>query len=185
MNLIKKILIAGCCIVVTGSCKKDNSTPDNYISYKVDGVLKTVKAEASYYPDNSMLIEGGKTGSEEISLFLNGNMKVGRFHFENDMILGTYEDGKTAGGFIADSGTLVISSFDGKTVSGTFEFKGRNSVMPTNIITRNITEGKFMAKVTDYPEPIDSTIEVAGNRNLIGRIRLLQAERSTKTGNGP
>lgn len=147
MRLIKKLLLAGTLFVILGSCKKDTQQPENIISYKVDGVLKTFKPAAFYYADNSLLISGGEGSNPELSLYIYAHANVASFHFERkgDNAFGLYQPG----GFLSDTGKLVISSFDGKRISGTFEFRGRNSHG-----TKNITGGQFTTEVVNYTKYI-------------------------------
>jgi len=147
MRLIKKLLLAGSLVAILGSCKKETAKPANVISYKVDGVLKTFNPDASYFADNSLLISGGGGASPEISLYIYTNTKVENFYFQRrgDNAIGSYQPG----GFVSDSGKLVINSFDGKRISGTFEFRGRNSHG-----SKNITEGQFTTEVINFTRDI-------------------------------
>lgn len=144
MRLIKKLLLSGSFIAALSSCKKDTVTPESTISYKVDGVLKTVKPETFFYTaDNSLLIEGGKAGGEQISLFIDKHTRLGAFELESrqDNAVAVYEPG----GFVSDSGKVNITSFNGKQISGTFAFRGRH-----NGLAKNITEGQFTATVVNF-----------------------------------
>lgn len=147
MRLIKKLLLAGSLVAILGSCKKESAKPASVISYKVDGVLKTFKPDAFYYADNSLLITGGENGNAEILLYIYTNAKVESFYFErkDDNALGSYQPG----GFVSDTGKLVINSFDGKRISGTFQFRGRNSHG-----TKSITEGQFTIGVVNFTKEI-------------------------------
>jgi hypothetical protein len=147
MRLIKKLLLAGCLVAVLGSCKKDAAKPASVLSYKVDGVLKTFKPTAYYYADNSLLISGGEGNNAEISLYIYTNVNVEDFYFERkgDNALGSYQPG----GFVSDTGKLIIDFFDGKRIRGTFEFRGRNRSG-----TKNITEGEFTTEVVNFTQYI-------------------------------
>lgn len=147
MRLVKKLLLAGSLVVALASCKKDNTKPENVISYKVDGVLKTFKPAAYYYADNSLLISGGDGSNAEISLYIYRDAGVQNFYFQRtaNNAQGSYQPG----GFLSDTGKLVISSFNGKRVSGTFEFRGRNSHG-----IKNITEGQFTTEVVNFTQSV-------------------------------
>jgi hypothetical protein len=147
MRLTKNLLLAGSLVAILGSCEKDTQKPVSVISYKVDGVLKTFKADAFYYADNSLLIATGDVKNAEISLYIYNNTKVDNFYFERkaDNAIGWYQPG----GFVSDSGKLVINFFDGRRISGTFEFRGHSAGG-----TKNITEGQFDTEVVNYTKYI-------------------------------
>ena len=143
MRTIKNLLLTCSFVAALSSCKKDNVTPKNTISYKVDGVLKTADLETSFYTyDNSVIIKAGKADGEQISLFIDKHTRLGAFDLEGgrDKAIAVYEPG----GFVSDSGKVIITSFNGKLISGTFAFRGRH-----NGVAKNITEGQFTAAVVN------------------------------------
>lgn len=143
MNLIKKIVVAGCLAAAICGCKKNSPTPEDYISYKVDGVYKSLKPEASYL-DGSLLIEAGKTGGENLWIIVDGYPARGIYNLANfnvaDISYGLGDD--VYDSIISETGTLTIRSYDGKHISGTFEFKGSNGKT-----VKTITDCIFNTKV--------------------------------------
>lgn len=156
MNLIKTqtLIAAAGCLLLLHACKKDDApTPNNTLSYKVDGVSKIMKPEANYFWDNSLLITSDKiTAVEQVILFIDSNITTGTFELprDNNYVSLEYDMPGTdlKDYFFSRSGKMVISSYDGNHVSGTFEFTASNG-----ITTKSITEGTFTADVGYFPEP--------------------------------
>ena len=174
MNLIKKMLVAGCIAAAICGCKKDTPAPDDYLSYKVDGVYKSVKPDADFI-DGDLLIDGGKIGGEDLSIFVDDYPGPGRYNLtDSTYTLLSYHRGTGSHDvFYAVQGTLVIASYDGKQISGTFEFKGSNGQD-----FKTITEGKFKTKVDDlgYSSPADSINYINVRRGqLLRHLKLMKA----------
>jgi len=175
MNLRNKMMIAGCCIAALGSCKKDKPAPDNFIFYKLNGVYTTIKPEADIFDDSSFLLEAGPFNKNEIGLFVDSNIQVRTYHFENayDNAVGDYYDGKGAH-FWSDSGTLVIKSFDGYHIKGSFSFRAKTE--DSAPATIRITEGQFSTDVgyfSSSPDTCtlcDSTIGVSKRGLLVKHL---------------
>jgi len=157
MRLICKLIIAACFFAAISSCEKDNTQPSGFISYKVDGVVKTLSTNAYYNTDNSILVYGSGSNGEKISLYIFTHTRTGDFQFAKDIdsALATYNPGR----FVSDSGKLVVDTFDGKHISGSFQFSSSNGRL-----RKNITNGQFSATVTNFtsnplipPPGVDST----------------------------
>lgn len=147
MNLMNKLMIARCCMVAFGSCKKDNPTPTNFISFKLNGVYKNIKPEADIFNDGSFLLGAGPFMKDQIGLFLDTNVMLKTYHFENesDNAVGDYYD-YAGTHFWSDTGILVVTSFDGHHINGTFSFKAHTLDGPPASI--DITDGQFSADIT-------------------------------------
>ncbi|WP_426669398.1 DUF6252 family protein [Mucilaginibacter sp. McL0603] len=185
MNLIKKILLAGGLVLAIYGCKKGPS-PDNYISYKVDGVYKSLKPEADYF-DESLVLEAGKINGEGLWIVFYGYPYPGTYSLADTTLTApviSYNLGDDIyDTILSRTGTLVITSYDGKHVSGTFEFKGSNGTS-----VKTITEGQFKAKVDQLgdssPCSIDSTCYVdttygfTPRGKLLKHLKLIRAEKS-------
>jgi uncharacterized protein DUF6252 len=184
MNLITKMLIAGGLLMAFCGCKKNSPSPNDYISYKVDGVYKSLKPEADVV-DGDLLIEGGKIGGEDLWIQIDQYPSPGTYNLANSDIADiTYSIGiDTYDSIISDTGTVVITSYDGKHVSGTFEFKGDNG----NGGIKNITEGQFKAKVTQLGNStpcsvdptcyMDTTYGATPMGQLLKHLKLVRAEK--------
>jgi hypothetical protein len=146
MSLVKKLLIAVGCVFSLGTCKKSGPTPGNYISFKVNGVYKNFKPDASPFTDGSFLLDAGPSIKGEIGLFLETSPQLTAYDLANDSIaIADYYDSSGIH-FWSDSGTLVISAYNGKHISGTFAFRGRTHDKNT-VATINVTEGQFSADI--------------------------------------
>lgn len=156
MNLIQKIMIAGCGVAALASCKKDKPAPDNYISYKVDGNYKKLKPDADYFDDGSgFLIDAGPFNKGEMSISFNDVPVEKTYHFEDSTdVIAEYVD-ESGRNFWSLSGTLVINSYDGDHISGTFAFRGVTDTDPEAAV--NVTEGQFSADVSDLSSSSDTT----------------------------
>lgn len=179
MNLIKKMLIAGSFALAIAGCKKSGPTPDNYISYKVDGVYKSSRPEADYGDD--ALIINSIVGSEEILIIFSGYPAPGLYNLLNTGGASCYysDDSGSYGSTLTEIGTLEITAYDGNRISGKFAFEAGNGKS-----IKTITEGEFNTKVEqlgDYnPEPPscedDSSYYGASpNRKLTTRLKLVRA----------
>ncbi len=154
MNLIHKLMIAGCCATALASCKKDNPTSTNFVSFKINGVYKSIKPEADIFYDGTFLLTGGPFMKDQIGLFLDTNVMRKTYHFENasDNAVGDYYD-HSGTRFLGDTGTLTITSFGNQHISGTFSFKAHTMDGPPASI--DITEGQFSTDIT-YGFPLDT-----------------------------
>jgi hypothetical protein len=156
MNLTQNILITCCCIATLGSCKKDKPTPDNYISFQVDGVYKKLIPEANSSDDGNWLLIAGPLNKGELDLFLDTSIYLKSYNLANEAdhaMCTYYNDAGTR--FWNDSGTMVISSYDGENISGTFAFKARTPDSAHSTI--RITEGQFSAKVEYFSTSSDTS----------------------------
>lgn len=177
--------MAGCLVMAFNSCKKDNPTPANFISFKINGVYKNIKPEADIFDDGTFLLQAGPFLKDEIGLFLDTNVMLKTYHFENesDNAIGDYYDHSGAH-FWSDSGTLVVTSFDGRHINGTFSFKARTLAGPPASI--NITEGQFSADVSylsaapDTNSWCDSTFSVSRRNVLIRQLSKRRIEMSQR-----
>lgn len=166
MRLICKLILAGSFFVAFSSCEKDNIRPSGSISYKVDGVQKSLSTSARYDTDNSVLVNGSGPGGEKISLYIFMHTRTGGFQFDKDIdsALAIYKPGS----FVSDSGKLTITAFDGRHISGTFGFRSNNGSLK-----KNITDGQFTAivlnpgEITELPPVGSDTVTGAAIRNKI------------------
>jgi len=148
MNLFKKMLAALVGIATCSGCNislDENPKPDSYLNYKVDGALKSSNAEATYYTqDNSMLIDGGKD-PDDLSIFIDTNIRVGTFPIGkmSGRIAVVYVNWNNSIFFNSDTGTLVISSYDGQHITGTFKFTASSDAK----VRKYFTGGQFSANV--------------------------------------
>ncbi|HEY9002171.1 MAG TPA: DUF6252 family protein [Mucilaginibacter sp.] len=175
MNLIRKIIIAGCMTAVIYGCKKNSPSPDNYLKYKVDGVYKSLKPEADYF-DDSLIIDAGKIGGEDLTIFFDGYPAPGVYDladFDVASISYTLND-DPYDTIISQTGTLVIASYDGEHIKGTFECKPSNG---KNIKT--ITEGEFNTKVEQWgylsPPDTDSTYSFSAKAKILEHLQKIRA----------
>jgi hypothetical protein len=147
MKPFTKAIILACCIAVISSCSKDKISPNQFISYRVDGVAKKVGSTASYAPqDNSTLIDGDDS-HDDVSIFINGNIAPGTYHIGtlSDSIGAMYITWGSNIFYNSESGTLVIDSYNGNNISGYFQFTAADD----NGIVKNITDGHFSAQIED------------------------------------
>jgi hypothetical protein len=147
MNIAQKITIACCGLMILSACKKNNPEPDEYISFYVNDVYKIIKPEADYFDDDTFLLQAGPDMKGEIGLFLDTIVQIKTYYFENPFdgaVADWYDNSGTH--FWSDTGTLVVSAFDGDHISGTFSFKGHAETgKPATV---HITEGHFSTDVT-------------------------------------
>jgi len=162
MRLICKLMLAGCFFAMISSCEKDNTEPYGFISYKVDGIIKTLSTNAYYNTGNSIVIYGTGSNGEKIALYIFMHGKTGEFQFAKDIdsALATYSPGY----FVSDSGKLSVDSFDGRHISGTFAFASSSGKEK-----KNITNGQFSSTIVNpngeniSPRPgIDTSISAKG-----------------------
>lgn len=166
MRLIYKFILPVCFFAAITSCEKDNTEPSGFISYKVDGMVKTLSTNAYYNTDNSILIYGSGANGEKIALYVFTHTKAGDFQFARDIdsALATYSPGH----FVSDSGKLVVDSFDGKHIVGSFQFTSSNGR-----VRKSITDGQFSSTVTNFgsapvlpPPGIDSSTSAMGRYKI-------------------
>lgn len=177
MNLTKKIYIACSCVIIFSACKKDNPTPDNYISFKVNGVYKRLKPEADYFDDGSLLLDAneGKFLKDEISFSTIKNPQVKTYHFEDPDADAIADYNNHAGtDFWCDSGTLVISEVSDNHISGTFAFKGHAVDDQSSKI--NITEGQFSASVSFLSFAPDTCAWRDSTYGVSKRVKLMNSQ---------
>ena len=147
MKQIKFFVWFGLAILTLASCKKSSSSPvpSQSISLKFNGTQKSSSTVvASLYTSESTLQVLGTFGSEGVSLMIQ-NPKVGTFDASNGSVVASYSSGADlADTYLADNGTITITSMTSEAVSGTFQFTGTNQ----SNVTGTVTEGKFSAKLT-------------------------------------
>jgi len=146
MKKLKPILVLCMLLAFAGtSCKKSSTNPTSAVSMslKFNGTAKTSNTViADYIKSEGTLQVMGKFGNEGLSLMITG-IKVGTFPV-GDIVIASYSTtADFQNTYIGSTGTVVISSFNSDTVTGTFSFAG------STIDGRNgtVTEGKFSAKV--------------------------------------
>jgi hypothetical protein len=145
MNLLPKLPALLILSIIFISCKKNNPTPDNNIYWKVNGVAKSAKPDASYFDNNTFMLEA-TSGNDYINLSIDRAYRVGTFHLDNPFEMGLieYKIGKNED-YYADNGTLVITRDDGDNIQGTFSFN-----VGSGSSKKEITEGSFNAKLHFY-----------------------------------
>jgi hypothetical protein len=179
MNLIKKTLLTGCIAAAICGCKKSGPSPDNYLEYKIDRVYKSLKPEADYLDDN-LIINAGKIGGEDLTIFFNGYPVPGVYDLANFNAASiSYSLGDDVyDTIVSENGTLVIRSYDGEHIKGTFEFKGSNG---KNIKT--ITEGEFNTTVNQLgyslPSDTDSTYSFSAKAKILQHLQKIRTEKLT------
>ncbi len=165
------VLMAVLAISLT-SCKKDDDGGGDppggsgTFSAKVDGsnfsgMQGTVVAQLTTSGSTQVLaLSGGTTQSQNLQMIISGFDGVGSYDL-NFMNLGTYsylpDPGNpdpntvvvytTLGNGQGNNGTVNVSSFDGNTIKGTFNFTGFN--LDDNSDTVAVTEGQFNIEVTN------------------------------------
>lgn len=168
MNLIPKLLLLLTAAALLSSCKKNDSTPDNNISWKTDGTVRSAKPEASFFDDGSFLLEA-HNGGDYISLFIDSTMHTGTFRLDDpfDGAIAEYQAGKNGADQYAETGTITFTYFDGTFVIGRFEF-----TTSTGGVKHKITEGTFTSDVSYYdfseqPDcPEDTMLSVMRHKRL-------------------
>jgi len=156
------------------SCKKSNPSPDNYLKYKLDGVSKSLKPDADYI-DDALIIDAGKINGERLTIFFDGYPAPGVYDladFDVASISYTLND-DPYDTILSKTGTLVIKSYDGKHISGTFECKPSNG---KNMKT--ITEGEFNTKVEQLgysaPSDTDSTYSFSAKAKILQQLQKIR-----------
>jgi len=146
MEKLKPILLLCMFLAFIGtSCKKSSTNPTSAVSMslKFNGTAKTSNTVAADYIKSTGTLQViGKFGNEGLSLMIT-DIKVGTFAV-GDIVIATYSTtADFQNTYLGSTGTVVISSFNSSTVTGTFSFAG------TTVDGRNgtVTEGKFSAKV--------------------------------------
>lgn len=145
------------------------SSSQFYFRAKIDGILLECPiASATFYPaivGNSVQIAGNK-GAEGFGFTLFEYKGVGTYDL-SDMTKssGVYLLDPTNpldGGYMATSGTLVISMVNDKLIKGTFSFKGET----LSGKVKTITEGIFQISLA----PVVAPPPAAGNESMSAKI---------------
>ena len=173
MNLSQKLFAISCCIMLFSACKKDKPKPNNYISFKADGVYSNLSPEARYSADNgTVLMDAGDSKKNKISLSFSVDALLNSYN------LGTYQEenaicdyyNESGVHFSSDNGTFVISKVlsDGS-ISGTFAFIGHTlNNSPDSV---RITEGQFSTNVSNLSFSTDTDdsedYEATGGRSKV------------------
>jgi hypothetical protein len=149
------------------SCKKDKEPqPDIRISFKVDGAFKNIYAKegiSAIYskhlissplhepPVAPTLTIFGKVENSEIRIGIKNFNGPGDYLIDEggpDFAFGTFysEPGVNpySGLYLGIQGSVNVTTFDDKTVQGTFEFIARNA----NHERKNVTHGYFKLDVS-------------------------------------
>ena len=137
------LIIAAFC-----ACKKEDSIDVNgdYISFKADGVLKTIKScQGQYFkhmPSSSsrVLIIGNTDKDEQMILDLRGTLD--QPYRSQSAYYAVPMGGIDTARYTDYTLGTNIQSLTTDRVTGTFQFTAKN-----NTSTKNITEGKFGCKV--------------------------------------
>lgn len=154
-------------VVITGSCKKvpvlDWVNPN--ISFKADGAPKEARGDknvfAIYAKDETILQIVGNidaAGDEQIALLINNFHGVGEYTAEEDF-LGIYNSPDVESSIVGTEGTIKITEYiEGKSIKGEFQFKGEALIVIPDPnappVIKIVSEGKFVAKVTNHSGPI-------------------------------
>ena len=176
MNFIKKILVAGCLAAAFSACKKDNISPEENLLYKMDGVLKTARPDAFYYPDNTIMIEGSSR-QDDITIFIDTDIHTGVYPIGSmaDKVSAMFVNWDHPMFFNSESGTLVIKTFDETHISGTFRFIAKNGQL-----ARTFTEGEFNAKLSYDTGPFPEHDCPDSARDVTNKQRLMQVQSTRK-----
>jgi hypothetical protein len=180
MNLSQKMLITGGLLILFAACKKDKPTTSNHISFKLNGVYKNLKPEGDLFDDGTLLLQAGPFMKDQITLFIDTAVLVKTYRFEDRRYQAEADYNDHSGVlFLSDTGKLVITSFDGNKISGSFEFKAKPLNGGPGL---NITEGEFSAKLShlsagspdtcsSWPDtcPVDSGYSVSPRQKLLQR----------------
>jgi hypothetical protein len=150
LSVLTVLLAISICLFA--GCNKDGTGGKYFLTAKVNGVEWTSASEqyaAGYQSVNNFLYISGATSDENeilsISFFnfpgTTGTYSIGTGDYE---FMCFYTVGSTSYYVFNDEagavGTLKITTFDSKTVKGTFSF---SAVTPGGTATIEITEGKF------------------------------------------
>ena len=150
LALALAVLIGGC----NSSTSTDDSTPAGYyMTAKIEGAAFTANTAALQAVNTSGLlaISGGTASAsvQQISLTIFGaeqgktySLGFGNTSFAS-VTLGLTSKDSYSSSLVGGSGSITISKLTATEVEGTFTFKGIN----TDEATKNVTEGKFRAKI--------------------------------------
>ncbi len=153
------LLVLIFCTLLFNACSKSNG-PDNklsaqYISLKVDGVLKSSTAPTgSYYQasDTSIYVIG-TFGTEQVTILIE-HITVGTFEVatvRNEAIVHYISTNGAAVVYDGIYGSVTIDSYSNGAVTGTFSFTTRNQEISTSKV---ITEGKFQVNLPPAQIPL-------------------------------
>ncbi|MAZ73445.1 MAG: hypothetical protein CMC70_09900 [Flavobacteriaceae bacterium] len=165
MKTFKKGLLILLMSLTVVACKKDDDGGDDpqagegTLTAKVDGANYTatlgVTALLSGSGDNqAFAISGGTADSENLQIIITGFDGAGTYDISL-LNIGTYSylpdpsnpDPSTVVIYTASSGELNLSSFDGNTAQGTFNFSAANLNNPSDTV--EVTNGEFNIEVTN------------------------------------
>ena len=139
------------CILAFSSCKKSNTAPKpaaQSISLTFNGTAYSASAPFASYSksQNALQVVGNFGTTATIYLAIPLNFKVGSFDIANGDAAATFSNGASlSDSYIADTGTIVITSFTSTTVAGTFQFSGTD----LSGVAGTATGGKFQANYTN------------------------------------
>ncbi len=173
MNLSQKLFAICSCIALFSACKKDKPKPNNYISFKADGVYSNLSPKASYSADNgTVLMDAGDSKKNKISLSFSVDAVIGSYDLgtyqEENAICDYYNDSGVH--FSSDSGTFMIgNALSDGSISGTFDFIGHTLNGSPNTV--RITEGQFSTNVSNLSFSTDTDdsedYEATGGRSKV------------------
>ncbi len=147
IKLMLFVLIPG--VLALSACSK-KSTPQpaatSSIAFQFNGTSKATSnvAAINYTSQNSLQIVGQLGPTEQIVLQFD-TLKTGSFNVATDGVVTGYSpDGITSDIYFGTTGTLNLTSFNGTTATGSFNFVGKNSLN----VTGTVTQGTFSVQYT-------------------------------------
>ena len=170
MKLFKQSMLILLVSLAVVSCKKDDDGGEDpaagtgTLTAKIDGATLTADIAVQAQITNSaqgdvLAISGGTSQSENLQMIIQNFDGVGTYDL-SFINIGTYSflpdpsnpDPSTVVIYLSMNGTdatgeLRVSSFDGNTIEGTFNFTGYKSDDPTDTV--EVTEGQFNLEVTN------------------------------------
>jgi len=170
MKTFKNVMLVLLMSLAIVSCKKDDDGGEDpagatgTLTAKIDGATLTadIAVQAQITPSGQgdvLAISGGTSASENLQMIIQGFDGVGTYglNFTN---IGTYSylpdpsnpDPSTVVIYLSINGTgstgeLKVSSFDGNTIQGTFNFTGYKADDQTDTVA--VTDGEFNLEVTN------------------------------------
>ncbi|QIE59265.1 hypothetical protein G5B37_06720 [Rasiella rasia] len=170
MKTLKQISLILLMSLAVVACKKDDDGGEDpgeatgTLTAKIDGATLTadiaVQAQITNSPQGDVLtISGGTSQSENLQMIIQNFDGVGTYDL-SFINIGTYSylpdpsnpDPNTVVIYLSLNGTdatgeLRVSSFDGNSIEGTFNFTGYKQDDATDTV--EVTEGKFNLEITN------------------------------------
>jgi hypothetical protein len=152
MKSIKWAFLALTLITFTlSSCKKSsNSKPaSNSVSLKFNGTAyNTTSNITGAVSKGALQIVGAFNTTTTVYIVVTGGLAVGSFDIASGAGAATFSTG-ASNDYIADSGTITITSLTSTTIAGTFQFDGTDAI--SGIATCTVTNGTFNTSYTTTP----------------------------------